>query len=284
MLKNKSNHLFASAGYGRIRQPGDPVGETCRQIAQMRQYVMDYAQSHDAHIRDENNFLVGMKPGICQREINEITRLFNSLAYSPALQEHMNLLAGMTARDLRDHPSAQATGAHWSTLPEDAKMNSLRVLSKAFVKRINDSAGYPLILNNPDIKKGTLAKGAIMQVTSHRYPGHDLDIQTISISKDYLARYSFDMISPPLWHEHQHVHMAYLREAFEAGDIEPEHKLYEDIRKSVTIAHYGIVANYFLSYEMYRSEPEEKLCHQAQNVFDRVLHYKPQPPAHRMTP
>lgn len=159
-------------------------------------------------------------------------------------------------------------------------MASLKTMSQAITRSINENR--PLIINNPLIAKAQLTTGAAMQVNTYRQPGQNIDFMMISINHATLASPDFDQTSAMLWHEHWHIYMAYLREAFDCGELAQDHALYHDARKASLISACNILGNITLSETLYRAEPEEKLCYQSQNIFYRVLRYNP--PAPGMTP
>ncbi len=283
MAQNTRPHRSLSEGFGRVgQQTHDPVSAACLRIAYLRAQVIDYANRHNAYIRDKNKFIIGLQPDTCTAELTEMTALFNTLGYSHALQTQANLHAGKSARSFRESETAQRVCAQWPTLPEDAKIAALKIMSKAMIHEINREE--EIILNAPSIVRATLAQGVAMQVSAYTNETHKMDFLIVAINRPTLAHTDFDNTAAMLWHEHEHVFMANLCAAYDCGWITPDHELYEDARKSSIIAAHNILGNSFLSYETYRAEPEEKLCHQSQNVFYRVLRYQPPAAVNGPTP
>lgn len=266
-----------SEGFGLVGSSiHDPLAATCRRIGALRHKIIDYATAHNLFTHNGNGMVIGLKPGTCTAEIAEMAALLDTIPYSPALQTQATLQAGLAARSFRQSSSFQSMRAQWGALSEDARMACLKTMSQAMTRSINEN--HPLIINDPLLTKARLTGGAAMQVNNYRHPTQDINLLMISINHATLDSPDFDKTAAMLWHEHLHVYMTHLRDAFDQGEITPDHALYHDARKASLISACNIPGNNTFSETLYRSEPEEKLCYQSQDVFYRVLRYKPSAP------
>lgn len=264
-----------SESFARIgRSIYDPLQTKCLRLRYLRELIWNEAHDKNAFLKDQNDIIYAIRLGICKVEIAEMVSLFQAMPYSPKLRKHAGDQARSAALTLRHSPAVQKMHRQWPLLDHQDRMNCLKDISRIMIRVLNDQDF--LLINDPIIGKATMANGAAMQVETDKSATFHL----VSVSSSTLDLEDFFQVISLLWHEHTHIYMSHLRDAFDQKRIPYNHNLYDDARKVSLLAAHRVIGNIVLSRDIYQSEPEEKLCYFTQDVFYTTLRY--QPPANSM--
>ena len=266
------SEIFARTG----KRVYDPLLWACMRLATLRESIWNEVFDRDALLKDENNINYAIKPNVGKAEIAEMVSLFQAMPYSPKLRKHAGDQARSVALMLRHSPSVQKMHQQWPLLDHQDRMNCLKDISGIMIRMLNDQDF--LCINQPLIGKAVMPRGCAMQVNVHKHPDDGILFHLISVGSPALDLEDFYQAASLLWHEHNHIYMAHLRDAFDQQTIPHDHVLYNDARKASRLT--NVIGNIILSRDIYQSEPEEKLCYFTQDVFYTTLRY--QPPANNM--
>lgn len=271
-----------SAGFGRARMPADNLLlRTCMEIAQRRQRLQEDALAHNGYIRDDQQNIKGLDNKLYGGEISLIAALFHKLQHDNNLYSHCSDLARQAATRAKRDPVIADLCATWDTLDLKQRLTGLCAVSRIMTNVISGSdkmlrLNYPMLAltKYPAAAHDTIA----MEMRAFSRPGSkEASIYLLPINNHILAKSDLNSSLSMLWHEHQHIYMSALRDMLRDGLMARAHPLYKETYKSKTICEYRIVGNILLADDIYRAEPEEKLCYFTQDIFDKVFRYEPEP-------
>ncbi len=260
---------------------------TCMSIARLRSFMQADAAAHNGYVRDQKGQITGLNTARYAAQIKEITALFNNIPHSTTMYRYSHVMARDVATRLKKKPDVAALHQDWQSLPPPEQMKGLRLLSDTMIDVMNETDGS-LLFNTPVLGLSNIPRTSTtmvaMQVQKYdpRQRTSAPDLTLITVNREILSGMSFNLIAAMLWHEHQHIYMTGLREAYANKDIKREHPLFEDACRSHTIDQYKITGNIQLSQALYYAEPEEKLCYFTQDIFEKAFGAMAEKPALKM--
>lgn len=258
----------------------NPLLLNCMNIAKLHRYIQEDAQAHDGYARDKAGQITGLDPQRYAPQIQQIISLFDNIQHSTTMNRYGRVMARDSAQRLKHHPAVMDLRAQWTNLPERERMKGLRLLSDTMIEVMNESD--PVLLFHPPVMGASDIAPAdtviAMQVQQHQAPHQPHDFTLITINRSSLRDLPFNHLAAMLWHEHQHIYMSGLRDAYQRQQIKQDHPLYEDAVRSHTIGQYKITGNIKLSTALYRAEPEERLCYFTQDIFENNFRVVSQAP------
>lgn len=276
--------LTISTYFGKARRPvANPCVAVCMKLADIRLSMRKDANLNDGYLRDSHENIISLKPDRYTTQIKQIVSLFGELSHSGFIFQHASAISREAAMSLKNKPDLVKMRKEWPYLSEREKIKALRDISEIMTNILNAS-DQALCLNYPTITLAKFPEASSqkigMQVQHYMTPLRDQTLAQISVNREGLETQGFNEAVSMLWHEHMHMYMAALRDCYSAGFIDSRSPLYEDAERSFIIHQCNIVGNINLSDEIYRAEPEEKLCYFTQDVFYKTFSY--QPPANNI--
>lgn len=270
--------------FPQVRTPsGNNLLQTCISLAHLKRGLHEHAAAHNAYACDPAGTRISVDLEVYGPTIRQMISLFDNIQHSTTMYRYGRVMAQDAAAQLRRQPAVIQLAQDWHDLPGPEKMKGLRLLSDTMLDVMNKSDDA-LLLNMPLLQMTNIPRTSstpiAMQVQQIKAGPHPYapTVSMIQVDRGCIEKMSFPAISAMLFHEHQHLYMAALREAFQDNLLPRGHALFEDACRSHTVHQYKLNGNINIAAALYRAEPEERLCYYAQDVFEKSFGCAPTAP------